>query len=95
MARACLGQYYYFKEALLAFDIRTARFQNDVNKEKVLTDQFDRIMCLDIENQQNDDLIISKYRDFKNDPCLFFETNFRQDERYWAKSYITRIDQRY
>lgn len=95
MAAANLGQYYYFKESLLAYDIRVAIFQNDETKYIMLLNEFDKIMQADIKNQNNDKTICDKYAEFKQDAKLFMQKNFKQDERYWSKGYVTKIDQRY
>lgn len=95
LKQATLGQYYYFKEALVAYDARVAMFQSDEDKFNNICDSFDELMKADIENQENEDEIVGKYYEFKADPKTFFEDNFRQDEHFWATSHIGKIDQRY
>lgn len=93
--QACLGQYYWFKESLAAYDARIAIFQRDSAKTERALARFDELMRGDIENQEGDEEIVKKYEEFKADYKKFFEDNFRQEEHLWATSYIEKIDQRY
>lgn len=95
MTEANLGQYYYFKEALLAYDIRVAIFQGDGAKKERMLAEFEELFRLDIENQHGDAEITAKYEEFLADKELFFQKNFRQDERYWSHGYVKKIDQRF
>ncbi len=95
LMRACYGQYYWFKESLAAYDVRVAIFQgNKVKIEKALA-RFDELMRGDVKNQKNDEEIVAKYKEFKDDYRAFFDENYKQDEHLWATSYIQKIDQRY
>jgi len=95
MAKANLGQYYYFKEALLAFDARTALFQRDEDKFGLIVAEFEEILKLDMLNQGKDKSITEKHKEFLLDKKLFFHKNFKQDEKYFASGRIEKIDQRY
>lgn len=95
LERALLGQYYYFKESLVAYDARVAMFQGNQGKFARACDSFSELMKADIINQENDDEILKKYEEFKADPKKFFEENYRQEEHFWANTYIGKIDQRY
>jgi len=95
MAKANLGQYYYYKEALLAFDARTAVFQRDESKFERAVMEFENILKLDMLNQDNDKDITEKYKEFLLDKKLFFHKHFKQEENYFATGRIEKIDQRY
>lgn len=95
LTRACMGQYYHFKESLTAFDVRTAIFQRDEKKLAAALARFETLILGDIENQNHDGEVVQKYAAFKADYKTFFEDHFRQDEHFWATSYVTKIDQRY
>lgn len=95
LMRACYGQYYWFKESLAAYDVRVAIFQGNKAKIEKALARFDELMRGDIKNQKNDEEIVAKYKEFKEDFRSFFDENYKQDEHLWATSYIQKIDQRY
>lgn len=95
LKRAAFGQYYYFKEALVAYDARVAMFQENEKKFYNACQNFAKLMEGDIENQDYDEEIVNKYNEFKTNPKVFFEDNYRQEEHFWATSYINRFDQRF
>ena len=95
MKKAAFGQYYYFKEALVAYDARVALFQENTGKFNRACQNFGRLMEEDIENQEKGGEILNKYQEFKKNPKCFFEENYRQDEHFWAAAYIQKFDQRY
>lgn len=95
LMRACYGQYYWFKESLAAYDVRVAIFQGNKAKIEKALARFDELMRGDVKNQKNDEEIVAKYKEFKEDFRSFFDENYKQDEHLWATSYIQKIDQRY
>jgi len=95
LKQAAIGQYLYFKESLVAYDARIALFQENHVKFDNACKNFAELMEADLINQENGEDIINKYEEFKQNPKKFFEENYRQDEHFWATTYINRIDQRF
>jgi hypothetical protein len=95
MLKANRGQSLHYLQAITAYDARVAMFQRDERKLDAALKRFDRLMQMDVENQDHDNDIVEKYNEFKASPKDFFEKNYRQNEYYWAKTYISKIDQRY
>ena len=95
ISKACLGQYYYLAEILCAYDVRSAMLSGNEQKINYELSRFDELLKGDIENLDNDEEIVKKYKEFKDDYLLFFDCNFRQNEKYWTTPYIDKMDQRY